>query len=48
LPNVALTNGSSSSDAVIQFSGTLGACAVASTAPTHLRTTGWPSARVIP
>jgi hypothetical protein len=48
LPNVALTNGSSSSDAAIQFSGSLGACAVASTAPTHLRTTGWPAARVIP
>ncbi len=48
LPNVAMTNGSSSSVATIQFSGTLGACAVASTAPTHLRTTGWPAARVIP
>ncbi len=48
LPNVALTNGSSTTVASIQFSGTLGGCAVASTAPTHLRTTGYPAARVIP
>lgn len=48
--NVTLTNSTGSPPGVasIQFSGTLGLCAVASTAPTHLRTTGWPPARVVP
>lgn len=47
---VTMTNstGTPPGVATIQFSGTLGACAVSSTAPTHLRTTGWPAARVIP
>ena len=46
---VALTNstGTPPGVATIQFSGTLGACAVSSTG-THLKTTGWPAARVIP
>ncbi|MBB3274721.1 MULTISPECIES: hypothetical protein [unclassified Pseudoxanthomonas] len=51
---VAMTNSTTTTGiASIQFSGTLGACAVSSTAPTHLRnrsldgTVSYPAARVV-